>query len=238
VKRNADFERWCEGEPPARRPVLELWWAVWVAARDGDQAALTELAERVALDARAAGESGELASRSLDPWLRLRGIDAEASDRLLQDSLLRTAANAHAVGVASRATRYYRERAGANVPVVAVGSGIVAVFPSGRPDGPMLDLALDRAFRRAVATGARFLVIDVSCMERIDDVLIRTLGGIPAVGLPEALSVVVTGANVELREALSRSLADRVDVVDSLARWLEAHGRSRGGLDDTGAELG
>lgn len=219
MERGADFERWCADEPPARRAVLDGWWSSWLAASSGDDGARAELTARVALDARAAGEAGELASRSIGPWLRVPDRGPESTR--LRDELLRTAADAHALGVATRVERAHRVDARNRVPVVALGREVVATFLSGRPDGPTLDVALDRAFRRAVATGARFSVIDVSCVEGADDVLIRTLRGIGGVGLPPALRVVVTGANEALAAALSDPRLEGVEIAPTLARWLE-----------------
>jgi len=187
------FERWCQGTPPDRQPLLERWWNAWRLGRRGDPGARSELARQVALDASAAGERGELCSRSLDPWLRLRHLDASAEALALQDELLRAAADAHAIGVARRVARLEAGDAVRRVPIVSPREGVVAVVLAGPMDAALLDAALDRAFRHAVATGARQLLIDVARSEVEADLLVRTLSGLPDVGLPAALAVGIVG---------------------------------------------
>lgn len=199
-----DFEAWVVDEPPGTRALRAVWWNEWVRAREGDERARTALLERVALQARADGETGLPASRTLDPWLRLSPGLARDNDWHLQASLLRTAADAHALGAVVRRDRQARLEAARAVPVVRLSSRIVAAFLSGDLDGPALDHVLDRLFRQTVALRATWAVIDVSNLDPVPEVLVESLKGISGVGLPEALEVAVCGGGLDSIDLGSR----------------------------------
>jgi len=188
-----DFERWAEGFADGRRAAMAAWWPLWLAARAGDEPSAFDLLERAALDARDAGERGRTASQTLEPWIRLARIHATAEDLELQGRLVRVAADAHALGAVWRNERAHRDAMTHESPIAALPGGVVVAWLWGPPERSVLDGVLDRLFRRAVATGARYAVVDLSRLSPLDDTVRATLYGIPDAGLPSAVLVVVCG---------------------------------------------
>lgn len=222
MTKDVDLQRWIAVGGPEQAEARERFWPGWQATRHGDTGAWSDLLEQVALWSRAQGEGGRPAHECLAPWLQLVSDPGDSSERDLQAQLLTAAASAHALGNATRVDRWHRDQAMRRVPVVPVSPGGVAVFLSGQPDGRTLDHALDRLFRRAVATGAAVAVIDLSNVDAVDDALHRTLLGVPGIGLPAALRVVVSGLDPASEAAQSLSLPVVRHLIDALSACVGA----------------
>ncbi len=181
---------WKDTNPGAERDLRAAWWPLWAAATAGDLEARTSLLERVALEAREAGEHGRPASAPLARWLEL-DAPSEAARRLTSD-LVQVAANAHAIGAATRNDAWHRERARRLTPVLSVSPKVVAAFLGPEVSGDVVEHVCARLFQLAIGRRARIAAIDVTYVTD-DAPVVDAVSGIERVKLPPDLQVGLTG---------------------------------------------
>jgi hypothetical protein len=180
-------------------------WAE-LAVRD-----LRELAAVVALHARNLGEQGVPAHQ---PVLQASLLDASLPAPP-EVRLAAVAADAHAVGLATRLDRHRRRSLRDRLPVLELPSGEVLACVVGPLDAELLDGLLGRAFSLAAGTGARVVALDLSGAEDVDaELVLDTAAGFPEHELAGRVRLVLTGVDDPdaWRARLSRRGTDPEDV--------------------------
>lgn len=164
--------------------------ATWVELLLEGPERRSELEALIALHARGLGESGRRASLAV--------LQVSLLDRLRPDldtvPLVAVAADAHAIGAATRLERRARSRLRSALPVLPLPSGDVVAALVGPIDGDLLDALLGRAFVAAVQSQARRVILDLAGVEDLDlDLVLATAAAFPRHELADRLSLVLSG---------------------------------------------
>lgn len=180
---------------PLEAAVLDAW----AELLEGSEADLEELEGLVALHARSLGESGRPASQAVLQVHVVSTLPGLTSKRQTLgpwiERLVRVAADAHAIGAATRLERRGSRRLRERLPVLEIPGGTVLACAVGRLDGDMLDVLLGRAFVVAMGAGAREVALDLGGADEIDErALLDTLVGFKRHELAGKLRLVVIGA--------------------------------------------
>lgn len=205
LPKDADLSRrWRALLAQTETPVDEHDLAAWcdLLGKSDD-----ELGGVVALYARGQGEAGRTASQALAPFLALSEAASWGPERSTARVLTALAADAHAVGVATRLHRRRMRRMRDKLPVLMLPSGDILLCLVGPLEPEVMDAVFARAFTLAVGADYPDVVIDTSGLEPSDDeLLLATLEGFPRHELAGRLRLHLTGQD---EEGWSRRLKQR-----------------------------
>lgn len=229
-----EAERALSGSKEAAAAELGTWLALLEPAAEGDEPAQHELFKLVAFHARSLGFEGQPASlvvlrvELLQEALRTAGgTEPAPALRAVVRSMLRIAADAHALGAAERLTAKHHREIRDFSPLVRLDEQTVLAFMLGPMTPELIDAITGRLLRECAMIGAKTAVLDVFGAAADDDRFQRTIAELLRQPPAKNLTLVLAGLrDVEgTRAALSGLGVDpaRVRFTATLSEYL--HGR-------------
>lgn len=190
---------------------LGAWLSLLEPAAAGDSPAQHELFKLVALHARSAGFEERPASATvmrvalLQDALRSVHGEVPAKTTAFVRSLVRVAADSHALGLAERLGAKHQREIRDFSPVIRLADQTVVAFMLGPMTPELIDAITGRLLRECSVSGAKTAILDVFGAAVDDDRFHRTIAALLESDGARKLTLVLTGLRdvARTRQALS-----------------------------------